>query len=281
MWQETGSHTVAESRRTKEKPYGNASRTSCCRTSTFDRRPAGANSSGDADRLEEQHRDHRRVRRFGRRGLPDDGRPSRGRPHEELLVPRGVGQVHRRLRASASSARRPSTRCRSSVSEIEASLVPLPNQLGEAIAEYQASVEARQRAEVGRRESRRRLRPRRAAVACGSPAAHLDLNEAIEEHKSAARSRRSREADGLGLEWLFERDARAARGLRCPDGRRAGSRRASSTSTPPRRSSRRSRRAPDPAARRGPLERAAGGRSARRARRRGVRRPAPRADPKS
>jgi hypothetical protein len=32
----------------------------------------------------------------------------------------------------------------------------------------------------------------------------MDLAAAIDEHKSAARSRRSREADDLGIDWLFE-----------------------------------------------------------------------------
>ena len=33
---------------------------------------------------------------------------------------------------------------------------------------------------------------------------HIDLSAAIDEHRNAARSRRSREAEGVGLDWLFE-----------------------------------------------------------------------------
>jgi hypothetical protein len=93
--------------------------------------------------------------------------------------------------------------------EIEASLVPLPNVLSDAIAEHQAIVEAR------RQEAAVAAQPP-AAVEEEAPAAprrkrrlritggHLDLSEAIDEHKSAARTRKSREADDLGIDWLFE-----------------------------------------------------------------------------
>jgi hypothetical protein len=70
--------------------------------------------------------------------------------------------------------------------EIEASLVPHTSALAEAIAEHQATVEARRR------------RDRYAA----GPV--VDLGGAIDEHKVTARSRRSREATDLGLDWLFE-----------------------------------------------------------------------------
>ncbi|HEV2777057.1 MAG TPA: hypothetical protein VGV90_15815 [Solirubrobacteraceae bacterium] len=92
--------------------------------------------------------------------------------------------------------------------EIQASLVPLPNVLSDAIAEHQAIVEARrQEAEVAAQtpvvqpeEVKAPRRKRRLRITGG----HLDLTEAIDEHKSAARSRRSREADELGIDWLFE-----------------------------------------------------------------------------
>ena len=57
----------------------------------------------------------------------------------------------------------------------------------EAIAEHQASIESRR--EASRRQS-------------GGFVA--DLTSAIEEHRSAARERRSREATDIGLDWLFE-----------------------------------------------------------------------------
>jgi hypothetical protein len=92
--------------------------------------------------------------------------------------------------------------------EIEASLVPLPNVLSDAIAEHQAIVEARrQEAEIAAQppiaepeEAQAPRRKRRLRITGG----HIDLTEAIDEHKSAARSRRSREADDLGIDWLFE-----------------------------------------------------------------------------
>jgi hypothetical protein len=61
------------------------------------------------------------------------------------------------------------------------------NGFAEAIAEHQASVEARHQ------RSRR--------ISGGFVA---DLTGAIEEHRSAARERRSREASNVGLDWLFE-----------------------------------------------------------------------------
>lgn len=100
--------------------------------------------------------------------------------------------------------------------EIEASLAPLPNVLSDAIAEYQASREGsavREQVEAAAQaaaEQERRLvaeqeaaaapRKRRLRITGG----HIDLSEAISEHKSAARSRRSREAENVGLDWLFE-----------------------------------------------------------------------------
>jgi hypothetical protein len=57
----------------------------------------------------------------------------------------------------------------------------------EAIAEHHASIESRRVA--SRRQS-------------GGFVA--DLTSAIEEHRSAARERRSREATDIGLDWLFE-----------------------------------------------------------------------------
>ena len=92
--------------------------------------------------------------------------------------------------------------------EIEASLVPLPNVLSDAIAEHQAIVEARraeaevaaQQPVVSPEEVKAPRRKRRLRITGG----HMDLTEAIDEHKSAARSRRSREADDLGIDWLFE-----------------------------------------------------------------------------
>ncbi len=96
--------------------------------------------------------------------------------------------------------------------EIQASLVPLPNLLSEAIAEHHAIVEARhlqdtiaEREAVAAQEraveeAAAPRRRRRLRITGG----HLDLNEAINEHKSSARTRKSREADGLGIDWLFE-----------------------------------------------------------------------------
>ncbi len=70
--------------------------------------------------------------------------------------------------------------------EIEASLEPAgPSMFAEAIADHQATVEAR------RRRSR-----------YGGPP--LDLGGAIDEHMSTARERRGREAEATGLDWLFE-----------------------------------------------------------------------------
>ena len=61
------------------------------------------------------------------------------------------------------------------------------NGFAEAIAEHHATVEARHQ------RSRR--------ISGGFVA---DLTGAIEEHRSAARERRSREATDVGLDWLFE-----------------------------------------------------------------------------
>ncbi len=87
--------------------------------------------------------------------------------------------------------------------EIVASLDagPGPSELGAAVAEYQASVTARQHQQVLAHQeppvpARRRLR-----ITGGE---RLDLGEAIAEHMSTARGRRGREADSTGLNWLFE-----------------------------------------------------------------------------
>ena len=117
--------------------------------------------------------------------------------------------------------------------EIEASLVPLPSLLGEAIAGHRATVEAHehdavaaqqqaiaeQQAIVEQRaiveqhlvaeqqqpavEEQPPVEPRRRRVrlSAGPP---IDLGRAIEEHRASARSRRSREAQSVGLQWLFE-----------------------------------------------------------------------------
>ncbi len=96
--------------------------------------------------------------------------------------------------------------------ELEASLQPLPNVLSDAIAEFQASrmgrvereqVEAaagQERRLVAAQEAAAPPRKRRLRITGG----HIDLGEAIEEHRTTARSRRSREAEGVGLDWLFE-----------------------------------------------------------------------------
>jgi hypothetical protein len=87
--------------------------------------------------------------------------------------------------------------------EIEASLgTPAPNPLGDAIAEYKAAVEARQRAEmIAEQELQQPAAKRRLRITGGE---RIDLTEAISEHMSTARSRRSREAEATGLNWLFE-----------------------------------------------------------------------------
>lgn len=61
------------------------------------------------------------------------------------------------------------------------------NGFAEAIAEHEATVEARRRR--GRHES--------ANFA-------VDLGRAVEEHRDTARERRGREATEVGLDWLFE-----------------------------------------------------------------------------
>jgi hypothetical protein len=94
--------------------------------------------------------------------------------------------------------------------EIEDSLQPVPNVLSDAIAEHQAIVAARrQEAQISAQEpvveheeeapAAAPRRKRRLRITGG----HLDLSAAIDEHKSAARDRRSREAEDLGIEWLF------------------------------------------------------------------------------
>lgn len=87
--------------------------------------------------------------------------------------------------------------------EIEASLEPAgPSELGAAIAEYKASVEARRREErIAEQELAAPPRRRRLRITGGE---RFDLGEVIAEHKSTARTRRSREAEQVGLDWLFE-----------------------------------------------------------------------------
>ena len=90
--------------------------------------------------------------------------------------------------------------------QLEESLVARPdtNGFAEAIAEHHAIAEARElraveeaaiAAEIAARPPRRRLR---------ITGDHIDLTEAIDEHRSAARERREREATSVGLDWLFE-----------------------------------------------------------------------------
>lgn len=61
------------------------------------------------------------------------------------------------------------------------------NGFAEAIAEHHATVESR----------RRRARNQSGGFA-------VDLTGAVEEHRTSARERRSREATEVGLDWLFE-----------------------------------------------------------------------------
>jgi hypothetical protein len=70
--------------------------------------------------------------------------------------------------------------------EIEASLVPQESDLAAAIADHEKMVESRRR---------------RDRLFAGQP---VDLGGAIDQHKSTARRRRSREATEIGLDWLFE-----------------------------------------------------------------------------
>ena len=70
--------------------------------------------------------------------------------------------------------------------QIEASLQPQVSDLAEAIADHEKIVESRRRRE---------------RLFAGPP---VDLGGVIDEHRSSARRRRSREAGELGLGWLFE-----------------------------------------------------------------------------
>jgi hypothetical protein len=86
--------------------------------------------------------------------------------------------------------------------EIEASLEPAgPSELGAAIAEYKASVEARRQEELVAEQETPVQTRRRLRITGGE---RFDLGEVIAEHKSTARSRRGREAENVGLDWLFE-----------------------------------------------------------------------------
>ncbi len=73
----------------------------------------------------------------------------------------------------------------------------------EAIAEHRAAVEARElrSVEEAAEAAAEAARPRRVSVSGGFS---VDLGSAIEEHRSAARTRREREATQTGLDWLFE-----------------------------------------------------------------------------
>lgn len=94
--------------------------------------------------------------------------------------------------------------------EIEASLGPAaPGELSTAIHEYQVGIEARRAADVAAEQQQRLAeqelpaepRRRRLRITGGE---RIDLGEAIAEHMTTARSRRSREAENTGLDWLFE-----------------------------------------------------------------------------
>ncbi len=91
--------------------------------------------------------------------------------------------------------------------EIEASLETVAETtatfFADAIAEHKAAVEARERDEIlaAQETPAEATRRRRLRITGGE---RFDLTEAIEEHRSTARSRRSREAESTGLNWLFE-----------------------------------------------------------------------------
>ena len=89
--------------------------------------------------------------------------------------------------------------------EIEASLDPgPPSMFAEVIAEHQAALEARQREQVEAAQAPAEAaepRRRRIRITGGE---RIDLGGAIEEHRTTARDRRSREAEATGLNWLFE-----------------------------------------------------------------------------
>lgn len=93
--------------------------------------------------------------------------------------------------------------------EIEASLGSAePSELGAAIHDYQASMDARRRAEAEaeeralvEQETPTETRRRRLRITGGE---RIDFSEVIAEHMAIARSRRSREAESTGLDWLFE-----------------------------------------------------------------------------
>lgn len=79
---------------------------------------------------------------------------------------------------------------------IQESLQPkAASDLAAAIAEHKASVE------VSRREAEQASRKRRLRITGGEL---FDLGGVIEEHRESARQRRSREAEQVGLDWLFE-----------------------------------------------------------------------------
>jgi hypothetical protein len=75
------------------------------------------------------------------------------------------------------------------------------NGFAEAIAEHHAAVQARELRVA--EEAAEAARPRRVRVSV-SGGFSVDLGSAVEEHRSAARARREREATQTGLDWLFE-----------------------------------------------------------------------------
>lgn len=78
------------------------------------------------------------------------------------------------------------------------------NGFAEAIAEHHAAVEARQQRDVEEAaQAAEAARPRRLRISVSGGFA-VDLGSAIDEHRSAARMRREREATQTGLDWLFE-----------------------------------------------------------------------------
>ena len=89
--------------------------------------------------------------------------------------------------------------------EIEASLEPgPPSMFAEVIAEHQAAVEARHREQIEvAPEPAAPAQPRRRRIRI-TGGERIDLGRAIEEHRSTARERRTREAEATGLGWLFE-----------------------------------------------------------------------------
>ena len=209
----TASHTVAESRRLEREPYGNAPRTTpkqnfdgrstscpsalarrCCiglGTTRSSPAPSPARKGGACPMMAA----HREGGRTSCCTFPEAWDKFTGVYGRSIVRPATEYEVHDPLPGDrgepGAAAERPS----------------------DAIAEHQASRVGRAEREqaAGRRRSSsaassprrrppRRRRKRRLRITGG----HIDLSEAIDEHKTAARSRRSREADGVRLDWLFE-----------------------------------------------------------------------------